>query len=160
MGKRNPRIFLPKPAKPGIETRIWKRGRKRIGGTSDWLLEVCEMALDKGRALDTQIRDILAEGLARLLFAAYDCQAIALDVSDEAFDDFREKQVAEWFRSHGFVEWFCQDAAELFRRAGSPSTYGGTLRVRSSRRRKTAFYMAAQYHEAERSGTTKQDTAT
>jgi hypothetical protein len=64
--------------------------------------------------IDTAVRDVLADGIARLLHVAYDCQACALNLHDEANWGFIESSVSGWFRSRGFAEWYCQGAATLF----------------------------------------------
>lgn len=71
------------------------------------------MALASG--LDTAVRDSVAEGLSHVVFAAYDSRAIAKQLQGDECNSFRAGAAAEWFRKHGFVEWFCQAAACGFR---------------------------------------------
>jgi len=65
--------------------------------------------------LDTFVRDVVSEGLARLVYAAYDTKAIGECIADFDSADYIAEKTSEWFRSRGFAEWFCNGAATLFR---------------------------------------------
>ena len=60
------------------------------------------------------VRDGICTGLAYLVHAAYDCEACALGMHDEAFHSFISSATANWFRDRGFAEWFCSAAASQF----------------------------------------------
>jgi len=93
-------------------TLAFKREMERV---AQGILIFCDH-LWRGDAsgLDTSPRDTLADGIAYLLYVAYDCQACGLGLHDEAFRGFIGNSVAEWFRSRGFAEWYCEGAANLF----------------------------------------------
>jgi len=65
--------------------------------------------------LDTAVRDEVHEGLAFVVYAAFDTLAIAECVSDSDHVAFIQQKTYEWFRDKGFVEWFCAGASTLFR---------------------------------------------
>jgi len=72
--------------------------------------------LFKGAAnLDTAVRDIVYEGLARIVYAAYDTKSCAEGISDFDHVAYIQQRTYEWFRSREFVEWFCVGASTLFR---------------------------------------------
>jgi len=83
--------------------------------TADQLLEHAEAVFALASGLDTAVRDSVAEGLSHVVFAAYDCRAIAKQLQGDEWNSFCSGAAAEWFRKHGFVEWFCQAAACGFR---------------------------------------------
>ena len=90
----------------------FKRSMDRIAYD---ILSFCdEMWRGDGSMLDTSVRDVFADGIARLLHVAYDCQGCGLGLNGEAFWGFIQSSIAEWFRSRGFSEWYCQGAANLF----------------------------------------------
>jgi len=80
-------------------------------------LETCEMLFREYDGLDTAIRDIGHDAIARLLYIAYDCRACALGLQEAEFSSFVDNAVAEWFRQRGFAEWYCQGAGTLFNRS-------------------------------------------
>ena len=67
--------------------------------------------------LDTAIRDDVAEGLAYIVYAAYDTKAVNFKLDTAAWTAFVETSTQEWFRMRGFAEWFCLGAGSLFRRS-------------------------------------------
>jgi hypothetical protein len=71
-------------------------------------LEAAEELWKKADGLDTAVRDEIAEGLARIVRAGYDCLAsnIPYHTTDE-WMAFIDHSTAEWFRGRGFAEWFC-----------------------------------------------------
>ena len=88
-----------------IKDKTIDRLAKQFLDRAGELFEACD-------SMDTAVRDSVCTGLAYLVNAGYDCQACALDI--EQFHEFVDKKTAEWFRSRGFAEWFCQGAAALF----------------------------------------------
>lgn len=90
--------------------------KARWNKAADAMLKHCEEVWDLASGFDTAVGDTVAEGLAHLLNAAYDCRAIALDFRDfESRNSFIDGSIAEWFRVRGFAEWFCLAAASGFR---------------------------------------------
>jgi hypothetical protein len=79
------------------------------------MLDQAEKIFQQSASLDTAVRDVVSEGLARLVYAAYDTRGCAQLISDFDFRDYIEEQTYKWFRDHGYVEWFCRGAAVLFR---------------------------------------------
>lgn len=80
-------------------------------------LETCEMLFREYDSLDTAVRDISHDAIARLLHIAYDCRSCALGLNDAEFSSFIDNSVAEWLRQRGFAEWYCQGAGTLFNRS-------------------------------------------
>ena len=79
------------------------------------ILDYCDkLWRGDGSMLDTSVRDVLADGIARLLHVAFDCQSCALGLHNEAHYGFMGSSIAEWFRARGFAEWYCQGTATLF----------------------------------------------
>ena len=66
--------------------------------------------------LDTIMRDILADGLARLVFVAYDTLAVARRLPGDQQQDFIMANTRAWFEKRGFVSWYCDAAASCFTR--------------------------------------------
>ena len=64
---------------------------------------------------DSAVRDSIARGLAYIVHAAFDCNAIAFDFQDfESSNAYIDNRTAAWFRERGYAEWFCAGAAALF----------------------------------------------
>jgi len=82
---------------------------------SDSMLQQAESLLQQSSDLDTAVRDTVADGLARIVFSAYDTRAVAECVSDFDSGPYIQAKTYEWFRERGFVEWFCAGASVLFR---------------------------------------------
>lgn len=88
---------------------------KRWNAAANDLLLHAQQIFDLSANFDTAVRDDIAQGLAPIVRAAYDCRANA-----QYFDDtntwmaFIDSCTAQWFRDHGFVEWFCVGAATGF----------------------------------------------
>jgi hypothetical protein len=81
-------------------------------------------ALFRGSAdLDTAVRDIVYEGLARIVYAAYDTQAFAQVVADFDSISYIQTKTYNWFRDRDFVEWFCVAASTLFRNSRNDAWY-------------------------------------
>jgi hypothetical protein len=107
-GKRKHRVRNFRPITSAEKAR-WDRA-------ADSMLKHCEDAWSIASGFDTAVHDTVAEGLAHLLNAAYDCRAIAMDFRDfESRNSFIDGSIAEWFRVRGFAEWFCLAAASGFR---------------------------------------------
>jgi hypothetical protein len=78
--------------------------------------ELAEAIFKECSGLDTAMRDITHDGLARLVYVAYDTLACNQDWPPEQQQAFIEHSTAEWFRSRGFVEWYCIGASHCFSR--------------------------------------------
>lgn len=103
---------------------------------ADALLAHAESIWSQADGFDTAVRDSIAEGLAYIVNAAFDCQANAMQF--ENVNDwyiFIEASVAGWFRSRGFVEWFCGAAATLFHTT-PPRTLAAVIDTRKPRKRR------------------------
>jgi hypothetical protein len=74
-------------------------------------LEHAEAIWASADNFDTAVRDDVAEGLAHIVRAAYDCQALDAGLQGLAFLNFIDQNTAEWFRRREFSEWFCIAAA-------------------------------------------------
>lgn len=105
--------------------KVMKRSRRithRKPSYSAKMDTLANMMLSEAQALfrdsanlDTAVRDIVSEGLARIVYAAYDTKACAECVSDFDSIAYIQTKTYEWFRERGFVEWFCAGASTLFR---------------------------------------------
>lgn len=99
--------------------KVSTKRKQRINVTMDKLatsmLERAQALFEESSGLDTAVRDIVAEGLARIVHAAYDTRGCAQCVSDFDFAPYIETKTYEWFRERGFVEWFCVGASTLFK---------------------------------------------
>ena len=74
-------------------------------------LEHAEALWAAAADFDTAVRDSVAMGLAHIVRAAYDCQALDAGLQGLAFINFIDQNTAEWFRRREFSEWFCIAAA-------------------------------------------------
>ena len=79
------------------------------------MLTQAEDLFDLASGLDTEVRDDVSEGLAYVVYAGYDTMAIAECVSDCDHVAYIQAKTYQWFRSRGFVEWFCAGASTLFK---------------------------------------------
>lgn len=94
---------------------------KELAALAADLLFTAERLWEKGTTLDTSVRDTLADGIARLVYVAYDCEAVnganfhfpELN-PDDAFNAHREWSTEKWFRDRGFSDWYAKGAATLF----------------------------------------------
>lgn len=86
--------------------------------------------------LDTAVRDTVAEGLAHIVNAGYDCLAQNLDLTIEGWMSFIDGSTADWFRNRGFAEWFCVGAANGFRQSRPRALSEIFVKVRRVRQRK------------------------
>ena len=99
------------------------RFSKALAALQEHLLREAESIFDESRALDTDVRDTLADGLARLVYVAYDCEALNKDFGDEedGFNAHREWATEKWFKDRGFADWYAKGAATLFHTMRLPS---------------------------------------
>jgi hypothetical protein len=102
--KRRRRVVVHRQRKPDMA----------LNQRSMRLLELAERIYEETQELDTAMRDVVAEGLARIVYVAYDTQAMANNVHDLKHHDFIQVSAFEWFKSHEYVDWFAQGASCLF----------------------------------------------
>ena len=101
----------PGPPKPGpIKSLEWY---------ADETLRACGERWEAASGLDTAIRDDVAQGLAYLVYSAYDSISCSRGIgwgSDDysAGYAYVAGSTAQWFRERGFAEWFCIAAGCLF----------------------------------------------
>ncbi len=95
-------------------TRREPKPNATLNKLADSMLERTESLWKDAAQLDTAVRDDVAKGLAYVIYAAYDTKAIAECISDFDSVDYIRTKTYEWFRGHGFVEWFCAGASTLF----------------------------------------------
>lgn len=102
------------------------------------LLESAERLFRASATLDTDVRDTLADGLARLVYVAYDCEAMNLNKGtlDDSFNAHREWSTEKWFRDRGFADWYARGAATLFHTMRLPSFR--LIEVHHKRKKKAA----------------------
>ena len=81
---------------------------------SERLLKMAEEIFDACDSLDTAVRDGVAEGLAQIVYAAFDTQAVFMCLENESFDAFVSSGTCKWFECRGFADWFCSGAASCF----------------------------------------------
>jgi hypothetical protein len=91
--------------------------------------ELAEEIFKECGGLDTAMRDISHDGLARLIYVAYDTIACNQNWPPEQAQQFIEQSTAEWFRSRGFVEWYCIGASHCFSRIPPRSRADMDIRV-------------------------------
>ena len=81
---------------------------KRLNDCGKNLLEHAEEIWRKADGLDTAVRDQIAEGVAQIVRAGYDCLATNIPYqTTDAWMAYIDHATAEWFRGRGFAEWFC-----------------------------------------------------
>lgn len=100
------------------------RFSKALAALQEHLLREAESIFDESRALDTDVRDTLADGLARLVYVAYDCEAlnnISPSQPSMRFNAHREWATEKWFKDRGFADWYAKGAATLFHTMRLPS---------------------------------------
>ena len=98
-----------RPALRENQRLFWNRQADGLLAHAESIWQLCE-------SYDTAVRDSIAEGLAFIVEAAFDCRAIALDIDEtNARNAFISSGVSGWFRDREFAEWFCFAAASLFR---------------------------------------------
>lgn len=85
------------------------------------MLRIAEEMFEDAGGLDTFVRDVVADGLARIVYCAYDTRACGLgNLNTEEFHVYVAANTHEWFKSHGFVDWYCSGAATLFQTTHLP----------------------------------------
>lgn len=100
---------------PKFDLATYKTGKlKSYDAVAQNLLRTADALWQWSDSLDTAVRDVVSDGIAHILHAAYDSQAVSLGFDDAAFRAFISGSVAEWFRCRGFAEWYCQGAGTLF----------------------------------------------
>jgi hypothetical protein len=82
-------------------------------------LAVCADRWNAAAGLDTAIRDDVAQGLAYLVYSAYDSISAsrAMGFGEDTYASgyaFVSGSTSQWFRERGFAEWFCIAAGCLF----------------------------------------------
>jgi hypothetical protein len=91
------------------------RFNKAMNDRGKALLDLAYELWQKADGLDTAVRDEIAEGVARVVRAGYDCLAsnIPYHTTDE-WMAYIDHATQEWFRERGFAEWFCIAASRGF----------------------------------------------
>jgi hypothetical protein len=79
-----------------------------------FLLETAQEILSRSSMLDTAVRDTVAQGLAYIVHAGNDCLVSGKSLPTMPWLMAIDGSTEEWFRSRGFVPWFCRAAASLF----------------------------------------------
>lgn len=112
------------------------RFNKALNDCGISLLEHAEELWRKADGLDTAVRDEVAEGVAFIVRAGYDCLAtnIPYHTTDE-WMAYIDHATAEWFRDRGFAEWFCIAAARGFNSSRPRIREERVVRVRKPARR-------------------------
>jgi hypothetical protein len=96
--------------RPGVRrvTHRKQRFNKALNDCGRSLLEHAEELWLKADGLDTAVRDEVAEGIARIVRAGYDCLASNIPYhTTDAWMAYIDHATAQWFRDRGFAEWFC-----------------------------------------------------
>lgn len=89
--------------------------KRRWNDAADKMLTHVQAVFDLASGFDTAVRDSVSDGLAYLVYAAFDCRAIALELKDfESINSFIDGSTAEWFRQRGYAEWYCCGAGAMF----------------------------------------------
>jgi hypothetical protein len=92
---------------------------KALDRYAEETLRICAERWDAAAGLDTAVRDDVAQGLAYLVYSAYDSISVSKAIgfgSDDYSSSyaFISGSTAQWFRDRGFSEWFCIAAGCLF----------------------------------------------
>jgi len=96
-----------------------RRNRTLFKLSERMLQQADELFMESG-ILDTIVRDTLSDGIARIVWCAYDTQACALHLNPAEWDVYTRDKTFLWFESKGYTEWFCRAASELFVRMKYP----------------------------------------
>lgn len=91
-----------------------KKFNKAMDDRGNQLLRLAQVTWDAAEGLDTAVRDEIAQGVAFIVRAGYDCLASNLDVSVDSRMRYIDHSTEEWFRAREFAEWFCIAAARGF----------------------------------------------
>jgi hypothetical protein len=140
MTKRKPR------RRQGEIPRFKFRFSEALAKSAKRQFELAEAIFQECGGLDTAMRDISHDGLARLIYVAYDTIACNQNWPPEQAQQFIEQSTAEWFRSRGFVEWYCIGASHCFSRIPPRSRADIDIRIHRvyPKRKKTSRPQAAQ----------------
>lgn len=92
---------------------------KSLDRYAEKTLAMCAERWDAAADLDTAVRDNVAQGLAYLVWSAYDSISCSKGIgfscdNYSASATFVSGATANWFREREFAEWFCIAAGELF----------------------------------------------
>jgi hypothetical protein len=121
---------------PGRRRSISRHQKLFWNRQADALLAHAESIWAQTEHFDTAVRDSIAQGLAYVVNAAFDCRAIAMKFETlDAWSQYIDNSTAEWFRNRGFVDWFCGAAATLFRTT-PPRTLAPVVLVKQHRKRR------------------------
>ena len=104
---------------------------------SERLLEHAEQLFEDGSSCDTIIRDILSDGIARVVWVAFDTRAVALHLKEGEWDAYRRDQTYLWFENKGYVDWYCRAASEMFVRVEYPKRKYKVKQVKPRKKEKT-----------------------
>jgi hypothetical protein len=110
----------PKRRRRAIERRMPKALREKYFALSRSFLDKAEAVFQDCRELDTAVSDVAAEGIAYLLWVAFDCAAVANNLDVDQWKVYSEEQIFQWFVDHGYAPWFCLGATSLFRKSRPP----------------------------------------
>lgn len=105
------------------------RFSEALAKSAERQFELAEAIFTECGGLDTAMRDVSHDGLARLIYVAYDTVACNQNLPAEQQQAFIEHSTAEWFRSRGFVEWYCIGASHCFSRIPPRSRADMDIRV-------------------------------
>jgi hypothetical protein len=97
------------------KTRRAYKPNSKLGIVANQMLEKAGEIFAMSSELDTTIRDTVADGLAYLVYSAFDTRAIAENIVEFNVAEYIQHCTYQWFRDRGFVEWFCVGASTLFR---------------------------------------------
>jgi hypothetical protein len=127
---------------PKFDAVKYKRGKiRQLDGSAIRLLDTCDQLWEISTTLDTAVGSTILDGIARLVYAAYDSQACSLGLDGAAFSAFISSSTAEWFRDRGCAEWYCLGAGNMFH-TSRPRTLAernlSIKRMRSPGRKKRA----------------------
>ena len=106
---------MPKQPPTARVTRRRRTYLKAYGKIAATLLQTADEAFKASAGLDTAVRDSISQGLAHVVEAAFDSEAVARGYEGIDFDVFVLKATAQWFREREYTEWFCEAAAVCFR---------------------------------------------
>jgi hypothetical protein len=117
------KTLKPKPRRRRFTPRAYRfRFSKEIQKAADELLRLADAIFEICGGLDTAMRDLSHDGLARIVYVAFDTQSQNVNWEgrgERRYDDQQEwiqKSTAEWFRKREFAEWYCLGAGHCFDR--------------------------------------------
>ena len=103
-----------RPVKKQREFAIPRSTRKAYGLHARNLYRLAAATLKEAESLDTAVRDYVADGVARIVMAAADCNAISANLGFEDSERLIQASVFDWFQQRGFTTWYCRAASTLF----------------------------------------------